>query len=97
MLTLYGVPASQASRCMWALEELGVNYQLELVRPYEETNTPELKTLNPNGKIPVLVDGDLTLWESLAINLYLAQRYGSPLWPARVNSTERTSCNGASG
>ncbi|MCH8141473.1 MAG: glutathione S-transferase family protein [Proteobacteria bacterium] len=82
MLTLYGVPASQASRCMWALQELGVNYQLELVRPYEETNTPELKALNPNGKIPVLVDGDLTLWESLAINLYLAQRYGSPLWPA---------------
>ncbi len=66
---------------MWALAELDVEYQLELVRPYEETNTPALVALNPNAKIPVLVDGDLTLWESLAINLYLAKKFGSPLWP----------------
>lgn len=83
MLKLYGVPASQASRCLWALEELGVEYALETVRPYEDTNSPELKALNPNGKIPVLEDGELVLWESLAINLYLARKFGAPLWPDR--------------
>lgn len=83
MLKLYGVPASQASRCLWALEELGVEYALETVRPYEDTNSPELKALNPNAKIPVLEDGELVLWESLAINLYLARKFGAPLWPDR--------------
>jgi glutathione S-transferase len=81
MLKLYGIPASQASRCLWALEELGVEYALERVRPYEDTQKPELLELNPNGKVPVLLDGELVLWESLAINLYLAQKFGAPLWP----------------
>ncbi|MCZ6618642.1 MAG: hypothetical protein O7E57_10965 [Gammaproteobacteria bacterium] len=51
MLTLYGVPASQASRCMWALAELDVEYRLELVRANKDTNAPALVALNPNGKI----------------------------------------------
>jgi glutathione S-transferase len=66
---------------MWALEELGLAYELEIVRPYQDTRAASLLAVNPNGKIPVLIDGDLVLWESLAINLYLAHQYGAPLWP----------------
>ena len=44
---------------------------------------------NPNGHIPVLQDGDLTLWESMAINLYLARRYDKGLWPKRVEDEGR--------
>jgi glutathione S-transferase len=45
---------------------------------------PELRYLaiNPNGKLPSLQDGPVTMWESMAINLYLAQTIASPLSPA---------------
>ena len=49
--------------------------------PYLDTANATLLAVNPNGKVPVLMDGDLVLWESLAINLYLARQYGAPLWP----------------
>lgn len=44
--------------------------------------TPEFRSLNPNAKVPVLVDGDLVLWEADAIMMHLAIRAGSPLWPS---------------
>ncbi len=77
MLTLYGVPWSRASTCMWMLEELGASYELRAVEP----SSAEVKALNPNAKVPILVDGDVVLWESLAINLYLAERIPSQLGP----------------
>ncbi len=79
-LTLYGVAASRAARPLWMLEELAA--------PYDHVNThylggesrqPDFLALNPNGRIPVLVDGDVVVWESMAINLYLARRFGGPL------------------
>jgi glutathione S-transferase len=85
MLTLYGISASRAFRNLWLLEELGLDYRHEPVEfRHGETETPEMLALNPNGHIPVLTDDDLTLYESMAINLYLASRYGAntPLWPA---------------
>jgi glutathione S-transferase len=45
------------------------------------SRTPEFLRINPNGHIPALTDGDVTLWESLAINLYLSRKYGKELWP----------------
>ncbi|WP_241201097.1 glutathione S-transferase family protein [Lysobacter enzymogenes] len=47
-----------------------------------EHRRPEFLAINPNGKVPVLVDGDTTVWESPAIAAHLAQKTGSPLWPA---------------
>jgi glutathione S-transferase len=83
MIKLYGVPASRAFRPLWMLEELGVQFQNVPTSFIRETRTAEFLKLNPNGHIPVLVDGETILWESMAINLYLARKYGSgSLWPA---------------
>jgi glutathione S-transferase len=47
-----------------------------------EQRTPAFRALNPNGKVPVLVDGERVVWESAAIMVYLAEKAGSDLWPA---------------
>ncbi len=80
MLQLYGNPRSRAIRCLWMLEEVGQPYQLveKSVRP-EDLQSAEYLRLNPNARIPTLVDGDVVLWESMAINLYLAQKYQGPM------------------
>ncbi len=91
MLTLYGAPRSRAARCLWMLEELGVPYENDPVGFTGASRTPEFLKLNPNGHIPVLRDGDLVLFESLAINLYLARKYGAEtgLWPTTVEDEGR--------
>ena len=62
------------------LLELPVTYRfVDLTRG--EQKTPEYLAINPNGRVPALVDGDVKLWESHAIMIYLAQKAGSPLWP----------------
>jgi glutathione S-transferase len=80
MIQLYGNPRSRAMRCLWMLEETGQPYQLieKSTRP-DDLQTVEYLRLNPNARIPTLVDGDVTLWESMAINIYLAQKYDGPL------------------
>ena len=78
--TLYGITASRASRNLWLLEELGTPYERVLTDfKNKGTHTLEFLAINPNGHIPVLVDGAQVVWESLAINLYLAKKYGGPL------------------
>lgn len=82
-LTLYGVPTSRAARCLWMLEELETPYtHVQTNYATGQTRAPEFLEINPNGHIPALVDGDTVVWESLAINLYLARRFGGPLAPA---------------
>ena len=91
MLRLYGTLQTRAFRPLWMLEELGVPY--ELVKTdfaNGDTRTPAFLALNPNGHVPVLVDGELVLHESMAINLYLAETYGSgTLWPASADDRAR--------
>ncbi|WP_035661195.1 glutathione S-transferase family protein [Bradyrhizobium sp. Ec3.3] len=80
MLQLYGNLRSRATRCLWMLEEIGEPYELvERSTSPADLQTPDYLRLNPNALIPTLVDGDLVLWESMAINLYLAQKYGGPM------------------
>jgi glutathione S-transferase len=63
-------------RCLWMLEEMGKSYQLiEKSTRSDDLQSAEYLRLNPNARIPTLVDGDLVLWESMVINLYLAQKY----------------------
>ena len=67
-------------RCLWMLEETGEPYQLiEKSTRSDDLQSGEYLRLNPNARIPTLVDGDLVLWESMAINLYLAQKYEGPM------------------
>lgn len=79
---LYGVSGSRALRSIWAIEEVGVNYEHVPTHFSEDSKTPEYMAINPNGRIPALVDGDVTLFESMAINLYLAKVYGGALYPS---------------
>ena len=81
MITLYGIDG-RSFRCAWALEEIGLEYERVPVRFLKDTKTSEFLELNPNGKIPVLKDNDLVVFESLAINIHLAKNYSTELWPS---------------
>ena len=83
MIKLYGGKRSRASIVQWYLEELGLGYEFVLLdMEAKEHRQPEYLAINPMGKVPAIVDGDLTLWESGAILLYLADQYGPrPLTP----------------
>jgi glutathione S-transferase len=62
------------------LEEIGEPYQLiEKSTRADDLQTAEYRRLNPNARIPTLVDGEVVLWESMAINIYLAQKYQGPM------------------
>lgn len=81
MLTLYGIAGSRASRNMWLLRELELDYQHVPVDDHSgETREPAYLAINPNGKVPLLVDGEVKVFESIAINLHLANKYGERLW-----------------
>ena len=82
MTKLHGTSRSRSARSLWALEELGVKYE-HLPMPTTEAKSPAHLKLNPNGHVPVLEDEGIVVWESMAINLYLAEKYGkNSLWPA---------------
>ena len=76
MIKLYGISQSRALRCLWALEEVGVPYELVKTDFAADSKSADYLKINPNGRIPALVDGDLTLFESMAINLYISRKYG---------------------
>lgn len=78
MITLWGRRNSMnVQKVVWALEELGVAYERHnAAGSYGGTNTADFKTMNPMGLVPVLRDGDTTMFESNAIVRYLAARYG---------------------
>lgn len=79
--TLYGVSGSRALRSIWGIEETGIEYEHVPTHFFKDTKNAEYLAINPNGRVPALVDGDLTLFESMAINLYLAKQYGGALYP----------------
>jgi glutathione S-transferase len=82
MIQLHGVRMSRATRCLWMLEELGLRYESVPVSFVGDVQKPEYKKLNPNARVPTLVDDDGTvIWESMAINLYLAEKYDGGFRP----------------
>lgn len=82
-MKLYSTPISpMGKRVSICARELGVTVEHALVDFQKgEHRSPDHLTRNPTGKVPVLIDGDLVLWESAAILCYLAQKANSPLWP----------------
>ncbi|MEB4591350.1 glutathione S-transferase family protein [Candidatus Thiothrix sp. Deng01] len=81
-LKLYSAPLSgNAYKIRLLLAMLGLDYELINVDLRAGENlTAEFLRLNPRGQVPVLVDGDTVIWDSLAILVYLARRYGDGEW-----------------
>jgi glutathione S-transferase len=92
-IKLYEFGPTRAIRVRWTLQELGVDFEpLRVNLLAGEHRSPEFLKINPAGKIPVLVDGDLVLTESVAIVLYLAEKYSDKhLLPTDL--TERAEVN----
>ncbi|MBO0347126.1 glutathione S-transferase family protein [Roseibium sp. CAU 1637] len=78
MYKIVGSPRTRVMRIIWLLEELGLPYELEPAAPRSE----RILSLNPNGKVPVLLDGDAVLTDSVAICTYLADKHGQFTFPA---------------
>jgi glutathione S-transferase len=77
MLKLYGGAFSRASIVQWYLEELEIPYEFVLLdMKAGEHLQDSFRAINPFGKVPAIVDGDINLWESGAILLYLVEKYG---------------------
>ena len=76
MMELYYFPGNASLAVHILLEELGVPFELKLVdRANAAHKSPEYLKLNPNGQIPVLVDGDLVLYETVAICMHLTDTH----------------------
>jgi glutathione S-transferase len=88
-LTLYHVPLSRSLRVRWLLEELALPYRLE-TRSFADLKRPEHLALHPLGKVPVLCDGDLVLFESGAILQHLLERYGEGRLEPKPGTAERS-------
>ncbi len=75
-MKLYEFPPTRSIRARWTLQELGVPFEAVTVNlAAGEHKSPAFLKINPAGKVPVLVDGDLTLNESIAIVTYLGEKY----------------------
>lgn len=85
MLKIYGQWASRAFRVAWLCKESNIPYEHVPVTIYAEdasAKAPWYLALNPNGRLPTIDDDGFVMWESAAINLYLAEKYKSALFPA---------------
>ncbi|NES71131.1 MAG: glutathione S-transferase family protein, partial [Okeania sp. SIO2D1] len=77
MLKLYGGARSRASIVHWYLEEIEADYEfINLDMQSGEHLKSDFLEINPMGKVPAIVDGEFKLWESGAILLYVAEKYG---------------------
>ncbi|MBR1218525.1 glutathione S-transferase family protein [Bradyrhizobium sp. U87765 SZCCT0131] len=76
MITLYHCEAARSFRPVWALEEMGLPYELKMLPFPPRALAKEYLGLNPLGTIPFMIDGDTRMTESSAIGHYLATRYG---------------------
>lgn len=79
MLTVHHLENSRSHRILWLLEELGVDYEIKRYARDKTTNLapPELRSVHPLGKSPVITDGDVTVAESGLIVEYLIEKYGN--------------------
>ncbi|PSH69759.1 glutathione S-transferase [Phyllobacterium brassicacearum] len=83
MLKIWGrTNSNNVKKALWAAEEVGVPYEnIPAGGAFGIVSDPAYRTMNPNGLVPTLEDGDLVLWESNTIVRYLASQYGrSTLW-----------------
>jgi len=84
-LKVYGVAQSRAARTLWMVEECGVPYEHVPTHFAKDTKNDAFKAINPNARVPVIEDDGVIVWESMAINLYLAKKYGGDLAPKNLS------------
>jgi len=89
-VVLYHHPFSRAAGVVWALEEVGVPYELRFVDIMKgEQKSEAIVSMNPMGKLPTLKDGDVVVTEAAAIDLYLADRYAYGRLSPKVDDPAR--------
>ena len=77
-LRIYGIARTRAFRALWVAKELGLDYEhIPIEIGDAGARTPEFLAINPNGRLPAIVDDGFVLFESLAITLYLAKKHSS--------------------
>jgi glutathione S-transferase len=84
MLKIYGQARSRTYRVLWLCTESNIPFEHDPVTihiPDATAKSDWYRALNPNARIPTIDDDGFVMWESAAINLYLAKKYKSPLWP----------------
>jgi len=91
-LRIYGIARTRAFRALWVAKELGLDYEhIPIEIGDAGARTPEFMSINPNGRLPVIVDGDFVLFESLAITMYLAKKHSlGRLYPGALEDEART-------
>lgn len=92
MITIYGrATSSNVQLAMWAIGELGLEHErLDYGHKYGGTDTPEYLAMHPLGRVPVMKDGDLVMFESGAIARYLCEKHGTaPFWPETLEDRAR--------
>jgi glutathione S-transferase len=79
MVTVYSAPNTRAIRVIWVLEEIGATAEIKSMPYPPRQHAPDYFAVNPTGMVPLLIDGEVRLSESMAICDYLATKHGSPL------------------
>ena len=79
MVTVYSAPNTRAIRVIWVLEEIGAEAEIKSMPYPPRQHAPDYFAVNPTGMVPLLIDGEVRLSESMAICDYLATKHGSPL------------------
>jgi glutathione S-transferase len=85
VLKIYGAANSRAFRVIWFANEIDLAYEhipVTFSGSDPQCKEPWFLALNPNGRVPVIDDDGFVMWESAAINLYLAEKYKSSLHPS---------------
>src|SRR5271154_5185333 len=90
-LRIYGIARTRAYRALWMAMELGLDFEhLPIEIGDAGARSPEFLAINPNGRLPVIVDDGFVLFESLAITLYLAKKHSlGKLYPAMLEGEAR--------
>ena len=92
MLKIYGQPRSRAFRVIWLAKEAGIAYEhipVSITAEKPECKEPWYVELNPNARVPAIDDDGFVMWESAAINLYLAEKYACALFPSNAQARGR--------
>jgi glutathione S-transferase len=91
-LRIYGIARTRAFRAIWIAKELGLAYEhIPIEIGAAGARKPEYLAINPNGRLPAIVDDGFVLWESLAITMYLAKKHGpGRLYPATLEGEAKT-------